>query len=311
VAPGADTDRGGLPLGAGAMRAVRKFETDDARDKFADARVAQEAAEEQMKQTRKLMESFEFFTKHKYTVRIETGGAQVGTCFPSVYALYCQMVEDYHASKSAEFFVSEAGSRSVITEMSHIPDDHDVKAKVRAWMDRSGSDANTFGDNTFARVVVGYGNQLERDIAIESELAEPLKLAPGAEFCVVVQGGEGTDGSMMRTCVITSDMLLKGAKALMANRVTTIDIIREFVETTGRGGQNRVGPLAQLNTSIAFLMSDSPDCAAAAFSRDEPITFQGPEHVILTNFKLVMVDGVPSLASVTVAVHFVAPSSKA
>lgn len=311
VAPGADTDRGGLPLGAGAMRTVRKFETDEARDQFADARMAQEAAEEQMKQMRKLMESFEFFTKHKYTVRIETDGAQVDTRFPRVYASYCQMVEDYHTSESAEFFVSEAGTRSVITEMSHIPDDYDVKAKVRAWMGRRGSDANAFGDNTFARVVVGYGNQFERDIAVESELAEPLKLTPGAEFRVVVQGGDGTDGSMKRTCVITSDMLLNGAKALMAHRVATIDTIREFVETTGRGGQNRVSPLAQLNTSIAFLVSDSPDSAGAVFSRDEPVSFQGPDHAILTNFKLVMVDGVPSLASVTVAVHFVAPSSEA
>lgn len=311
LAAGADTDRGGLPLSAGAMRIVRKFETDEARDEFADARMAQEALEEQMKQMWKLTESFAFFTKHKYTVRIETGGAQVETCFPRVYASYCQMVEDYHASESAEFFVSEAGARSVITELSHIPKDSDVKAKVRAWMGRRGFGDNTVGDNTFARVVVGYGNQAERDIAVEAELTEPLKLAPDAEFRVIVQGVHGTDGSMKRTCVITSDVLLNGAKTLMANRVATIETIREFVETIGRGGQNRVSPLAQLNTSIAFLMSVSPDSAGAVFSRCEPITFQGPNHAILTNFKLVMVDGVPSLASVTVAVHFVAPSSEA
>jgi hypothetical protein len=307
MAPGADTDRGGLPLGAGAMRTVRKFETDEARDKFADARAAQEAAEEKMKQMRSLMESFEFFNKHKHTVRIETGGAHVDTGFPCVYAAYCQMVEDYHASESAEFFASDLGARSVVTDMSHIPDDHEIKAKVRAWMSQNGSDSSAFGGQKVARVVVGHGSQRERDIAVEAELSQPLKLTPGTELRVVVQGGSGTDGSAKRTCVITSEMLLNGANTLMTHRLAIIDTIREFVETTGRGGQNCVSPLPQLNTSIAFLMSDSTDSAGAVFSRNEPICFQGADHAILTNFKLATFEGVPSLVSVTVAIRFVAP----
>lgn len=312
VMPGADTDPGNRarsaereanPPGAGRMRVVRKFGSEEQRDQFADRRAAEEAEQEQAIQMQKLMESFAFFNKHTHVVVLESGDSKLATHFPREYAAYCQLVEEYHAAEDADFLVSGAGMRSVVTEMSHIPEDSVVKEKFRLWMRRNGS---TGGDvKPCGRPLLGHSSPSGVDIVIEAELDQPLKLTPGTEMRVVVQGQAGTDGSEKRTCVITSEILLKAAQKLMTRRLAILGEIREFVENLGRGGENRVVPLAELNTGIAFVVSEATDSAGAAFCRKEPIQFQRPDHALLTNFKLVLVDGVPSLVSVTVAFGFV------